>query len=238
MNELKIHKNITINKLKVPGTDKKVYIIDNFLHDLDSILNFAYNIAYFNPMFSDNSFYPGIRDHMPQPYLRILKTFFLEHILPDLGSQYNEVKLHRSLLSLVTCKPEQLIIQQKMPHIDTFDQQHYAFVHYLSQQDFGGTSLYKYKPDNIIEFHEEHSPILEKMVNDIKNTPEEHSGYINNSTSIFERVLKVDAKPNRLVIYQGNLLHSANILLDDNGYNKDPKCGRLAISSFATLIKG
>ena len=98
-------------------------------------MNFAHNIAYFNPMFSDNSFYPGIRDNMPQPYLRVLHAFFQNEILPKIDNKnYRESILHKSLLSLVSCKPANLIADQKVPHIDSCDERDYAFVHYLSPE--------------------------------------------------------------------------------------------------------
>ncbi|MBD1582916.1 DUF6445 family protein [Pseudoalteromonas sp. S16_S37] len=236
MKELKLHESIKITKLNIPETEKHVYIIDDFLDSLDSIFDFAYNIAYFNPMFAERSFFPGIRDSMPMPYMRGLERFFTENILTDLSNDYDKVIFHRSLLSLVTCTPDKLVTEQRMPHIDTFDALHFAFVHYLYDEDFGGTSIYKYKPVNLIEFNEEHAEHLRSMVEDVNNYPNEHAGYINESTSIFEQVLKIEAKKNRLVIYPGNILHSANIK-SDNDFSRDPKKGRLSISSFATITK-
>ncbi|MFY8327252.1 DUF6445 family protein [Pseudoalteromonas sp. ZZD1] len=235
MRNLTVNPKIKIEKLIVPETDIYAFVIDDFLLDMSSVMHFAENIAYFNPMFSDNSFYPGVRDHMPQPYQRLLLTFFQNEILPKIkGYSYTSATLHKSLLSLISCKPTDLINDQKVPHIDSCDPRDYAFVHYLSNKELGGTSIYKYIPENIVEFKDEHKPLLAKMVRDMKNKPEEHNGYLSNSTSIFEQVLKIEAKFNRLVIYQGNLLHSANIT-SAASYSRDPKVGRLSIASFASI---
>ncbi|BAJ00992.1 DUF6445 family protein [Shewanella violacea] len=235
MKDIKLNPDLRINKVKIPGTSLYVVIVDEFLLDTSSVMNFAHNIAYFNPMFSDNSFYPGIRDNMPLPYMRLLKSFFEDRIITKNNSQNDTVSsFHKCLLSLTTCQPSQLTTEQKLPHIDSFDERDYAFVHYLSGEELGGTSLYRYKPENLIQFTEEYQPILAKMFTDIKNSPEDHEGYITSSTSVFEQVLKIDAKFNRLVIYQGNLLHSAN-LISKESYNNDPKTGRLSIASFASI---
>lgn len=235
MQNLTVNPNLKIKKYPIPDTEQHAYIIDDFLLDTTSVMNFAHNIAYFNPMFSDNSFYPGIRDNMPNPYLRLLHSFFQTEILPNItNKKYTESILHKSLLSLVSCKPANLIIDQKVPHIDSCDERDYAFVHYLSGEELGGTSIYKYVPHNLIEFHEEHKSLLANIIDDVKNKPDEHNSYITRTTSLFEQVFKVEAKFNRLVIYQGNLLHSANISCEENCL-ADPKVGRLSIASFASV---
>lgn len=235
MKNLTLNPNMNIKKLMVPGTKLYVYIIDDFLLDMTSVMNFAHNIAYFHPMFADNSYYPGVRDNMPQPYLRLLQAFFEGNILPDITNKSDyAVVVHKCLLSLIACKPANLLIDQKIPHIDSCDERDYAFVHYLSDKDLGGTSIYKYTPEDIIEFKQSDKPLLTAMVNNAKQKNAEHKGYIVDTTSLFEQVLKIEAKFNRLVIYQGNLLHSANIT-STNSYCKDTKVGRLSIASFASI---
>jgi hypothetical protein len=107
-------------------------------------------------------------------------------------------------------------------------------VHYLSGEELGGTSLYRYIPKDIIEFHEKDEVILDEMLKEVISKPDEHHGYITSSTSLFEQVLKVDAKFNRLVIYQGNLLHGAN-LTSKKSYSGDTTHGRFSITSFASI---
>lgn len=235
MKNLKINPNLTIKKIIIPGTSLHAYIIDNFLLNTDSVMNFAHNLAYFNPMFSDNSFYPGIRDNMPLPYKNLLKAFFDTKILPEILNRDDiNSTFHKCLLSLITCQPSKLIYDQKVPHIDSCDSRDYAFVHYLSDEELGGTSIYKYKPKNLIEFNEEHKSVLSEITSEVEKCLEEHQGYITGTTSLFEQTLNINAQFNRLVIYQGNLLHSANIISAES-YCSDPKKGRLSIASFASI---
>jgi len=50
---------------------------------------------------------------MPQPYLRLLHAFFQNEILLKIENKnYQESILHKSLLSLVSCKPANLIVDQ------------------------------------------------------------------------------------------------------------------------------
>ena len=58
--------------------------------------------------------------------------------------------------------------------------------------------------------------------------------YINGDNDWFERIASIDAKFNRAIIFQGNLLHAGNInskqsLIDD------PQRGRLTANAFISL---
>ncbi|MBU2894280.1 hypothetical protein KO495_13250 [Colwellia sp. D2M02] len=235
MKNLRVNPDYTLNKVTISDSDVSVLVIDNFLFNSDAIMHFAHNIAYFNPMFSDNTLFPGMRDKMPAPYTRLLKAFFdnilLKEIKPDAVYQSS---LNKSLLSLVTCPPTDLSANQKMPHVDSCNDDDYAFVHYLSGQALGGTSFYRYKPKNLIAFTQQHQAVVPEMLEKVTQSPEEHASYITQSTSLFEQVLTIDAQPNRLIIYPANILHSAN-LVSNESYCGDINQGRLSISSFASI---
>ena len=236
MKNLTLNPKLTIQEVSIPYTNLNAYIIDDFLLNADSVLHFAKNIAYFNPMHADNSYYPGVRDNMPEPYIRLLHDFFQQSIIPKLvGREQSTAIIHKSLISLVTCLPSQLLTEQKMPHVDSCKSSEYAFVHYLSGQELGGTSIYRYIPKNIVELNEQDEVILDDMLNEVSSKSNEHNGYITDSTSLFEQVLKVEAKFNRLVIYQGNLLHGAN-LISKESYSGDTAKGRFSITSFASIV--
>ncbi|WP_057830495.1 DUF6445 family protein [Colwellia sp. TT2012] len=236
MKDLTLNPDLTIQKIPIPNTNLHAYIIDDFLLSADSVMHFAKNIAYFNPMHADNSYYPGVRDNMPEPYIRLLQAFFQQSIMPKLaGRKQCSVIVHKSLISLVTCPPSQLLTEQKMPHVDSCKSSEYAFVHYLSGPELGGTSIYRYIPKNIVELNQQDEIILDDMLKEVSANLPEHNGYITNSTSLFEQVLKVEAKFNRLVIYQGNLLHGAN-LTSKESYSGDTTNGRFSITSFASIF--
>ncbi|WP_033083579.1 DUF6445 family protein [Colwellia psychrerythraea] len=235
MKNIKVNPDYNLQRIPIPGTPLHAIVVDEFLFNTDTVTHFAHNIAYFNPMFSDNTLFPGMRDKMPMPYTRLLKCFFEKIILPKIKTQSSyQSNFHSSLLSLVTCPPSELAINQKMPHVDSCNNDDYAFVHYFSAQSLGGTSFYCYKPKQLIEFKQEHKPVLPEMITQVTNSPNDHLSYITASTSLFDQILTIEAKFNRLVIYPANVLHSAN-LTSPNSYCGDINRGRLSISSFASI---
>ena len=135
------------------------------------------------------------------------------------------------MLSLVTLKAAELREVQKMPHIDSSNSHAFASVHYLSQAPRGGTAIYRYKPTNTIQIGQHNQDVVLQMIEQVKATPNEHSGYINGDTSLFEIVVDIPERFNRLVLYKSNLLHSAR-LTHERSISSSPKEGRLTVSSF------
>jgi hypothetical protein len=235
MKNLNINSSFQLTKIPLPGTSLNILVVDDFIKDINIIENFAKNTAYFNPMFTDNTLFPGMRDKMPKPYTRLLHTFFEEHLLSELTTRVSSSSIfHSSLLSLVTCTPSLLSVNQKMPHVDSCNESDFAFVHYLSPKELGGTSFYCFKPKSMIEFKPKDKLVLNDMITQVTNSPEDHASYITSSTSLFEQILTIDAKINRLIIYPANILHSANLITKES-YSGDIEKGRLSISSFASI---
>jgi Family of unknown function (DUF6445) len=57
------------------------------------------------------------------------------------------------------------------------------------------------------------------------------SGYIQGSDQFFEQIGAVNAVPDRMIIYQGSLLHSG-IIPPDMPLSGDPRHGRLTANIF------
>jgi hypothetical protein len=57
------------------------------------------------------------------------------------------------------------------------------------------------------------------------------SGYIHGSDQFFDQIGAVEAVPDRLIIYQGSLLHSG-IIPPGMPFSSDPKVGRLTANLF------
>ena len=69
--DLTLNPSHTVHTIKVADTDEQVYIIDDFLLNPQAVTDFAHQHAYFNPVVMDGTFYPGKREQMPAPYVRV-----------------------------------------------------------------------------------------------------------------------------------------------------------------------
>ncbi|PMG40402.1 hypothetical protein BCU91_13135 [Shewanella sp. 10N.286.52.B9] len=104
-------------------------------------------------------------------------------------------------------------------------------VHYLNGSDLGGTCFYRYKGTEKLGLSVDDKEVIIKMVEDVKKAANNRKGYMDDSDELFEKVFSVDAKPNRIIIYSGNLLHSANITEHIDFDKKSPN-NRTSINSF------
>lgn len=222
--QFEVNPDCTINKICVKNEPYFVLVIDDFLLRPDEVLHFAEHSAYFNP---DGSYYPGERDLMPPLYGKELLNLLTPVISAEYfsGARLNAVK-PLTKLSKVTLMPDQLRVNQRIPHVDSHSENMFATVHYLCQSQHGGTSLYRHKPSGKIKITE-NSPAFMKTIAEEAQSRADHKGYLNGDTSLFERVATVEAKFNRLTLFKGNLLHCADI---------NPKFSvkeeRLSIASF------
>lgn len=227
-----VNQNPHITKVQLADDDNFIIIIDDLLVNPEEVINFASHTAYFEPVGSDGTYYPGVRDNMPAPYGRSLR----EVLLPII-SEYYYGGVERACvdlvckLSVVTLQPDQLMAEQKIPHIDSSDENAYAMVHYFCDESHGGTSLYRYKPTGEVKITNDPINTMKSMTAAAKESFDEHDAYLNGDTSLFERVGCVSAKFNRLVLYKSNLLHCADIE-SERSCQQNVLAGRLSVASF------
>ena len=206
-----VNPNCTIEKIHLKDESHFVLVLDDFLLQPEEVLHFAEHRAYFNPVGSDGSYYPGERDLMPAPYGRELLKFLTPIIAKEYfsGAQLNTVS-PLTKLSKITLMPDKLNALQRIPHVDSHSQNEFALVHYFCQPKHGGTSMYRHIPSGTVQVTK-NSPEFMRAIAKEAEESDGHQGYLNGHTSLFEQVASVEAKFNRLILFKGNLLHCANI---------------------------
>ena len=120
---------------------------------------------------------------------------------------------------------------QRAPHFDSTDPKYFALLHYLRVPDGSGTAFFRQRSTGI-EFVTEAN--ADRFVStaraEMPKLPAD-SGYIHGSNRFFEEIGSVEAIPDRLIIYQGSLLHSG-IIPPGMTLSADPRLGRLTANLF------
>jgi hypothetical protein len=229
-----LNPNIQIQLTNIPHSNARIWIIDDVVDNFHEMLDYCFNKAYFNPIGAEGTLFPGVRDEMPKPYYQLISALFNRLAMHSQGRLFKRYQLGKSWLSKVTVLPENLDIVQTMPHFDSLSENHMAAVHYLNENHLGGTHFYRYKGSSKIHLSHDDKDTILKMVEQVKQSADERRGYINDSDALFEKVFSVDAKPNRLILYAGNIMHSANIssVVD---FDKSSPNNRTTINSFFTI---
>ena len=214
------------------GNEKTpVLIIDNFLHEAEALLGFAVKFGDFH---DGTDFYPGIQSKVPEFYSQALQTYLPELICNAFNITRDHISHSQSMYSMVLTPPAKLAPPQSRPHVDTIHKQKLACVHYLCTPEKGGTSLYRHKTTGFEclspERMDEYADYLEQEAKDTSWQKK----YINGSNQYYEEIGRYEASFNRLIMYPGDVLHSASIP-ENFQFRPNPIIGRLTLNSFIYL---
>ncbi|PMG79803.1 hypothetical protein BCU84_04885 [Shewanella sp. 10N.286.51.B7] len=229
-----INPNLHIQVMQLPNSEHLIWVIDDFITDFASLVDYSKTKAYFNNVGADGTLFPGMRDEMPRPYYQSLSSLITLLAKQPKGEYFKQHQIAKCWLSKVTLSPLQLNASQTMPHFDSLAEHDMAAVHYLNDVQLGGTSFYRYKGADKLHLSHDDKDIIFKMVDEVKQVAASRKGYITDSDDLFEKVFSIDAKPNRIVIYSGNILHSANIT-DEVEFDKRSEHNRTSINSFFSI---
>jgi len=226
-NTPQLHEKFRYSVDYVGNEREPVLIIDEFLADAKSLVDFAQQ-SNFN---SADTYYPGLRAPAPNLYLEILSHYLHDIVAQTFGLRDENVKSAKADFSLVVTPPKNLKPMQTIPHFDSTKRSELAAVHYLCDREKGGTSLYRHRATGF-EY------VDEKRIHDygeiVRGEMEKSSclpAYINGSNDHFVRTASYEAVFNRFIMYRCTSLHSGNIASDFD-FDKNPRTGRLTLNTF------
>lgn len=221
---------------RVGNEQAPIVVIDDFSGRLGDILDIAAALAPY-PRIAGN-YYPGLR-RIIRPEDKAADAYAAQlcrDAAPFIGGAFGiqGFSLVEASFSIVTTAPDELQPTQRIPHFDTVDPNYLALLHYVNVADGTGTAFYRHRATGIERVTERDLPrFIPSMEAELATIPED-SGYINASNRFFEQIGAVEAVSDRLIIYQGSLLHSG-IIPPGMALHGDPLHGRLTANLF---IKG
>jgi Family of unknown function (DUF6445) len=210
-----------------------VIVIDEFSGRLDEILEVAEALAPYPSL--DGNYYPGLR-RLIGPADETANAYALQTCReagPFIAGAFDidGFTLIEASFSVVTTPPSNLSRPQRAPHFDSPDPKYYALLHYLRVPEDSGTAFYRQRSTGI-------ERVTDANIARFVTTAEREaallapdSGYISGSDRFFEQIGAVEAVPDRLLIYQGSLLHSG-IIPRTMSFSADPRIGRLTANLF------
>ncbi|MBC7405513.1 MAG: hypothetical protein H7252_07505 [Cytophaga sp.] len=176
--------------------------------------------------------YPGIELHMSTEINDAVAEFFLQHIRHRIHARRLVQTLSR--FSMTTLRHDQLRPVHSLCHRDVSGPENLmkaASVLYLfKDSSLGGTSFYA--PKKSVEETDElvHDSLHMSSLDFTKKYAIEQR-YMQGANTYFEQIGEVAAKWNRIVFYDGNIYHTADIV-DAEKLSADPRIGRLTINGF------
>ena len=218
---------------RVGNSQSPVVVIDEFSGDSEAVARLAEALAPFPAI--DHNYYPGVRrlifetDADANAYVNRTCEAAAQFIAG--AFDVDGFDLLEASFSMVTARPSELSLPQRAPHFDSPDQKYYALLHYLRVPANSGTAFFRQRSTGIERVTAANISTFVRKAEAEAAQLAPHSGYIHGSDAFFERIGAVEAVPDRLVIYQGSLLHSGIIPAGMN-FSSDPREGRLTANLF------
>ena len=215
------------------NTQTPVVVIDDFSGSLEHILEIAEALA---PYPRHTNYYPGLRriftaaDTAANAYVQDS----CERAAPFIADAFDidAFDLIEASFSMVTLKPAELTPPQRAPHFDTTDQKDLALLHYLRAPPNSGTAFYRQRTTGIERVTELNVSVYVPVAEVQNQQLPAGSGYFHSSDEFFEQIGEIEAVQDRMIIFQGSLLHSG-IIPPDMPLTDDPRQGRLTANIFA-----
>lgn len=208
-----------------------VLVFDDVLREPDSMVRYASEKVEFLPAWTPDGGYPGIRAAAPLDHVNQLVRALTPTIVQGFGLRDVAPARAECSYCMVTLRPEQLKPQQTIPHVDTTDPLQFAFLHFLCDSSFGGTSFYRHRSTGLeVVTPEQLQPYTRRLNTELSENPPAQD-YIRDTSALFEKIHSVKARWNRLLVYRSALLHSGTIPPHASLSDK-PATGRLTANIF------
>jgi hypothetical protein len=217
--------------LRVGAGNHPILVMDGLCGAIGHVVEIAAGLGPFPA--AQGSAYPGLRrfitpsDAEAASYARRM----LQAAVPFINATFG-VKgfdLLDASFSLVTTAPDQLQPMQRAPHFDSVDPDYLAVLHYIGGVGGSGTAFYRQRSTGIERVTADNNARFVETAK--RETGADAASYIRSSNAWFDRIGMVDAQPDRLIVYQGSLLHSG-VIPPDMPFSGDPRSGRLTANFF------
>ena len=228
-----INENVTMQSLSFGNEKNKVIYCNDFLVNPLGLVDFASGAVFSHyAAASQRKGYPGVRTPMPAD----VADEFKQTISDIIKAEFNipaeaKVTALQNAMCLMTVPEQELGPLQRIPHFDASNPRFFATLLYFCGEEHGGTGFYRHNSTGYESITPERcDPYLDVSYEELnRKNPERR--YFSESDDFFTKIGFVPAQFNRLVIYPGCLLHSANIL-SEISLSADPKTGRLTANNF------
>jgi hypothetical protein len=228
-----INDSLSMQILRMGEENNKVLCFDNFLAEPMQLVEFVQGSTFSHyAAAAQRKGYPGMRTPAPLGLGEQMRAY-LERIV---RSEYEipaelKIKPLQDAMCMMTVPEVELGPLQRIPHFDASSPCFFATLLYLCDERHGGTGFYRHNKTGYESITPERADCyLDASYEELNSKPSGRR-YFSESNEYFTRIGFVPAKFNRLLIYRGNILHSANIL-SEISISSDPAIGRLTANIF------
>lgn len=220
----------TVRIESIGGEAQPLAILDGFSSDPDALRAFAADAA-FEPA---RNHYPGVRAALPAAYLTAQLPVIAAAAAEAFGRR-GAVEVIDASFSIVSTRPGELTVPQRLPHVDAFAADRIALVHYLDPAGGDGTAFFRHRATGFETVTEARRELFFRHLDtELRYGGPPPDGYVAGDTPLFECIRTEPAAYNRALLYPSWNLHSGAIS-PDAVLSADPGKGRLTVTAFLRI---
>lgn len=220
-----------IQVLRHGREQEPVIVIDDYARDPEQIIAEAGQLAFA----ANGPNYPGVRANVPPPLVAAIRgslAGLVEQVFGIEDRRFNRIECY---YSLITTPPGELQPIQRLPHFDGLGAERIAVLHHLGRSGLGGTAFFRHRSTGFETMTASRLEAYNLAANrELHRFGLPPAAYAGADTPIYERIASYEARFNRLLVYRGNTLHSADVP-PDLPLTTDPRTGRFSINTFIWL---
>lgn len=201
-------------------------VIDRFTGQIEELVRIGRALGY-----APVKGYPGIRSRISSNYLAPrrdqLRQILAEHFGLPAGARVESCDF-----SIVSKRAAELTEGQRRPHYDATDPQLLALLHFTGGPETGGTAFYRHRRTGFETIRPERLAAFKAaLAEDEREFGPLPPRYFYGDDERYELIGEIEARPDRVILYRGRLLHSGHVPVEPDPANARAT-GRLTINTF------
>lgn len=201
-------------------------VIDDFTGRIEELARIGRALGY-EPVQG----YPGIRSRISSTYLGP-RSGLLRRILAEHFDLPGGAKVESCDFSIVSKRAEELTDGQRRPHYDATDGNLLALLHFTGDTGTGGTAFYRHRRTGFETIRPERlARFKAALAEDERDYGPLPARYFHGDDERYELIGEVEARPDRVILYRGRLLHSGHVPAEPDPA-RARETGRLTINTF------
>ena len=141
-----ISRAINIRIIKAGREALPVLIVDQVLAEPRAMMNYAAGAEFYVP---PHTHYPGVNANLPEDYYRAVIAVLRQPLEVTFGLSSQSYLNYFGFLGLSTRPAADATPAQRFPHVDSYDPNRLAMVHYFCSETYGGTGVFRQQATGI-----------------------------------------------------------------------------------------
>jgi hypothetical protein len=210
------------------GTEAQpLLIVENVLAEPEAMIECAERVDFYVP---PHTHYPGVNANLPDDYYRLILAVLRQPLEETFGLSSQTHLNEFGFFGLSTRPAAEATLAQRFPHVDCYDPNRLAMVHYFCGVGFGGTGFFRQRATGFETVDQARARrYVESVMVERENS---EPGFPGEGMGHYDLIGRSEAVFNRLIVYRSHVLHAP--LLGSGGASADPRSGRLTANGFIT----